>query len=175
MLQLNQSQFWWTVVSTVLIVLGTVLPYACEQITGSVNDLCRYGAAACLVTGFIGLLFALCHGGDSTCWVLGGLGAAMMLGAGLACVFGCHNDSTMPEWCKWLAIPAVLGLVLLAMAAGRNGGSGGWLAGAAVAFLVIGCCMMKYQRKNSVVDGLGGPMIGMGWVFLAMAGAAQSM
>lgn len=172
MVAISNSQFWWIVVSTVLIVLGSALPWACEQMYGSVNQLCRWGAAACLTVGFVGLVLSLCQGCGGGGWAMGILGAMMMLGAGLACVFGCHDDGGMPDWCSYLAIPALLGLVLLGMAAAANG-SGGWYAAVAVLFVSVGCAMMKYQRNNAIVDGLGGPMVGMGWVLLAIAAAAE--
>ena len=171
MLQIKDSQFWLLVVSTVLIVLGCVLPYACEQIAGSVHDLCRYGAAAVLTLGFIGLMVFLCRNCGKTSAVMAILGGLMMLGAGLACVLSMGSDGSKPDWAKWMGIPAMLGLILLAAAASANGGMPYAIVGAL--FLALGCAFMNYQRKNNVTDGLGGPMIGMGWVFLAMAGASQ--
>jgi hypothetical protein len=172
MLQIKDSQFWLLVVSTVLIVLGCVLPYACQQITGSLKDVCKYIAAAILTLGFIGLMVFICRNCGKASTIMAIIGGIMLLGASLTCILSMGSDSSKPAWAKWMGIPAVLGLILLAIATGANGGAAYAAVGAI--FIALGCVFMQYQRKNKVTDGLGGPMIGMGWVFLAMAGAAQA-
>lgn len=164
---IKDSQFWWILVSSILVVIGSILPRACEQLLGNVDDSCKYGAVACLAVGFIGLIISMCSGCGTGGWTAGIIGGIMLMGACITCVLACNKTGDMPSWCKYLIIPALIGLILLGIVAG------GWYAVFAVLFLVLGCAMMVYQRRNSVVDGLGGPMIGMGWLLLAMASASE--